>query len=166
MGTAKKRSTVSSTIHIGLGKRLRLAHMAFSRGLRMELAKENVSFGQFVHLERLWEQDGITQKELSARVGVETASSTAILAELEALGFVKRERNAEDRRAVNVFLTPAGRALKPALLACAGRVNARARQALPEELIEPLMKALDTISGALSDTYPQAGQTGRQRLQT
>jgi MarR family transcriptional regulator, organic hydroperoxide resistance regulator len=161
----KDAIAVSTNTQIGLGKRLRLAHMAFSRGLRLELAKEDVSFGQFVHLERLWEQDGLTQKELSKRVGVEMASSTAILAELEARGFVRRERNEQDRRAINVFLTPAGTALKPRLLACAARVNGRARAALPADAVEQLMTALDAIAAGLTEAYPQAGHTSKQRLQ-
>lgn len=156
---------MSTNTQIGLGKRLRLAHIAFSRGLRLELAKEDVSFGQFVHMERLWEQDGLTQKELSRRVGVEMASSTAILAELEARGFVRRQRNEKDRRAINVFLTAAGEALKPRLLACAARVNARARSALPKETIEPLLAALERMTAELTEAYPQAGHAGRQRLQ-
>lgn len=156
--------TVSKKVQIGLGKRLRLAHMAFSRGLRLELAKENVSFGQFVHLERLWEEDGLTQKELSKRVGVETASSTTILLELEANGYVRRERNAQDGRAINVFLTPTGRSLRTALLACAGRVNARARQALSEDAVGSLMLALETIAETLNKDYPQASTASKQRL--
>lgn len=151
--------------NIGLGKRLRLAHMAFSRGLRVELAKEDVSFGQFVHLECLWQRDGLTQKELSKRVGVEMASSTTILVELETRGLVRRERSTEDRRAINVFLTPVGAALKPRLLAAAARVNAQARATLSPTQVEQLMAMLDMIAGDLTETYPQAGHGGKQRLQ-
>lgn len=156
---------MSTNMQIGLGKRLRLAHMAFSRGLRLELAKEDVSFGQFVHLERLWEQDGLTQKELSRRVGVEMASSTAILSELESRGFVRRDRSDRDRRAINVFLTPVGRALRPKLLACAARVNARARAALSPDAIDGLLVALDAMASELTAAYPQAGYASNQRLQ-
>jgi len=150
---------------IGLGKRLRLAHMAFSRALRMELAKADVSFGQFVHLERLWEQDGLTQKELSARVGVETASSTTILAELERLGFVTRERSAEDGRAIVVRLTARGRGLRPTLLEAASRVNALARANLDDEALTRIYSALDSIADELARAYPNAGRaTARQRF--
>ncbi len=150
---------------IGLGKRLRLAHMAFSRALRIELAKENVSFGQFVHLERLWEQDGLTQKELSARVGVETASSTTILAELEQLGFVTRERSSEDGRAIVVRLTQRGTQLRPTLLEAASRVNLQARAELDDEALAKIYAALDSIADALGHAYPNAGRaTARLRF--
>lgn len=151
--------------NIGMGKRLRLAHMAFSRGLRLELAKEDVSFGQFIHLERLWEMDGLTQKDLSRRVGVEMASSTTILAELESRGLVRRERSPQDRRAINVVLTPEGAALKPRLLEAAARVNAQARANLSPEQVTQVMAVLDTITADLTAIYPQAGYGGKQRLQ-
>ena len=151
--------------NIGMGKRLRLAHMAFSRGLRLELAKEDVSFGQFIHLERLWEMDGLTQKDLSRRVGVEMASSTTILAELESRGLVRRERSPQDRRAINVVLTPQGAALKPRLLEAAAWVNAQARANLSPEQVTQVMAVLDTITADLTAIYPQAGYGGKQRLQ-
>lgn len=151
---------------IGLGKRLRLAHMAFSRALRLELAKEDVTFGQFVHLERLWEEDGLTQTELSRRVGVETASSTTILDELERLGFVERRRNSSDRRNINVFLTPAGSGLRPRLLDRASIVNVTAKQGMSAQEIKVLFSALDRIADALSSEYPQTGRSsGKDRLQ-
>nr|WP_269140812.1 MarR family transcriptional regulator [Oryzicola mucosus] len=139
--------------------------MAFSRGLRLELAKEDVSFGQFIHLERLWEMDGLTQKDLSRRVGVEMASSTTILAELETRGLVRRERSPQDRRAINVVLTPEGAALKPRLLEAAARVNAQARANLSPEQVTQLMAVLDTITADLTAIYPGAGYGGKQRLQ-
>lgn len=152
---------------IGLGKRLRLAHMAFSRGLRTELAKESVSFGQFVHLERLWEQDGLTQKELSARVGVETASSTTILAELEKLGFVTRERSPEDGRAIVVRLTERGLQLRPRLLDAASRVNLQARAELDDDALAQIYASLNLIADALGRAYPNPGRApARQRLDT
>lgn len=156
---------VSRKGQIGLGKRLRLAHMAFSRALRLELAKENVTFGQFVHLERLWEQDGLTQKELSKRVGVETASSTSILAELEGLGYVVRERSAQDRRAINVYLTSAGAVLEKRLLACAARVNEQAGNGLERGAVSQLYSMLDAITAELSAAYPLArAASSKQRL--
>ena len=54
------------------------------------------------------------------------ASSTAILDSLEAEGLITRVRNASDRRKINVFLTPAGAALKKPLMACAAKANKQA----------------------------------------
>ncbi|WP_421699766.1 MarR family winged helix-turn-helix transcriptional regulator [Ancylobacter sp.] len=151
---------------IGIGWHLRRAHMAFSRAFRHELAKVDVSFGQFVHLQKLWENDGPTQAELSRAVGIETASSTTILDELERLGFVRRVRNPKDRRKINVYLTEAGLALQPVLLERARVVNLCARKNLKRKDVEALFAVLNDITDALLAEYPQAGgrADARERL--
>jgi MarR family transcriptional regulator, organic hydroperoxide resistance regulator len=111
---------------------LRAADMDFNRHLRDELADHDVTFGQFQHLRNLWVENGLTQAELSRRIGIEMASSTAILNSLETRRLISRVRNATDRRKINVFLTPTGAALKKPLMACAARVNKAARCGLTD----------------------------------
>lgn len=152
-------------IGIGIGKRIRLAHMAFSRALRVELAKSDVTFGQFVHLEQLWKSDGMTQVELSRRVGVETASSTSILEQLETQGLIDRKRNADDRRKISVYLTPKGAALEGPLLASAKKVNKAARRSLSENDLLHLFEVLDILTASLTEQYPASSSTdARTRL--
>ena len=152
---------------IGIGWRLRRAHMAFSRGFRQELAKADMSFGQFVHLEKLWENDGPTQAELSRAVGIETASSTTILDELERRAFITRVRNPQDRRKINVYLTEAGRALEPVLLERARVVNLQAKTGLSHQQVEQLFLLLESVTEALNEVYPQASQgVARERLRS
>jgi DNA-binding MarR family transcriptional regulator len=98
--------------------------------LTAQLAGHGVTFGQFQHLRNLWVEDGLTQAELSRRIGIEMASSTAILDSLEAGKLITRVRNAADRRKINVFLTPAGAALEKALMTCATHANKRASKGL------------------------------------
>src|ERR1700704_162675 len=115
---------------IGLGMLLRAADMDFNRHLRDELARHDVTFGQFQHLRNLWVENGLNQAELSRRIGIEMASSTAILDSLEAGKLITRVRNASDRRKINVHLTPAGAALEAPLMACAADANKRASKGL------------------------------------
>ena len=139
---------------IGIGKRLRLAHMAFSRALRLELAKHDVTFGQFVHLEQLWTEDGLTQTELSRRIGIETASSTSILEQLEEDGLVDRRRNGRDRRKVNVYLTEKGSALQPVLFGAAIKVNWIARSELTPDEVAALISILNRMTASIAAEYP------------
>lgn len=139
---------------IGIGKRLRLAHMAFARGMRVELAEAGLTFGQFVHLERLWSEDGLTQVELSRRVGVEMASSTSVLAELEKLGWIRRERGEADRRKIFVHLTRQGRELAGPVLARVKEVNRVARRGIAAEDIAAIFRILDAIAANMNDRYP------------
>src|SRR5258707_2235000 len=124
------RGTPARPPKTGIGMLLRDADSAFNRYWTAQLAVHGVTFGQFQHLRNLWVEDGLTQAELSRRIGIEMASSTAILDSLEAGKLITRVRNAADRRKINVFLTPAGAALEKALMACAADANKRASKGL------------------------------------
>jgi MarR family transcriptional regulator, organic hydroperoxide resistance regulator len=130
---------------IGIGMLLREADTAFNRFLRQELAARGVTFGQFQHLRYLWVQNGLTQADLSRRIGIEMASSTAILDSLEAVGLITRARNVTDRRKVNVFLTPAGAALEKPLIARAAHANKQARQGLTDSQLATVFEHVGQI---------------------
>jgi DNA-binding MarR family transcriptional regulator len=131
---------------VGIGKLLRRAHIAFSRELRLRLNEQGVTFGEFIHLEKLWYEDGLNQTEISRRAGIETASSTKTLELLETRGFVRRVRNGSDRRSINVFLTPRGAGLETKLLACAADVNAIARQQLTKSDVLAFFSLMEKIA--------------------
>ncbi len=71
----------------------------------------------------LWQQDGISQRELSERLGVAEPSVVVMLRGLEKKDLVRRERDEEDRRKMRVFLTERAVALKGELMAVAEDVN-------------------------------------------
>jgi MarR family transcriptional regulator, organic hydroperoxide resistance regulator len=149
---------------------LREADMAFNRYLRLELAAHQVTFGQFQHLRNLWVENGLTQAELSRRVGVEMASSTAILDSLEAEGLITRLRNATDRRKINVFLTLAGAALEKPLMACAADANKQARRGLTDaqlatvfEHVGRIIENFKTLRAAEGEVEPVLFRGAAQR---
>jgi MarR family transcriptional regulator, organic hydroperoxide resistance regulator len=127
---------------IGLGMLLRDAHMSFNRRLRGALARHDISFSQYQHLRHLWQSDGLVQTELSRRIGIETASSTAVIDQLEKRGLIRRQRDIADRRRIIVSLMPAGRALERPLDDCAIAVNRRARAGLPDAQIAGLFETM------------------------
>jgi DNA-binding MarR family transcriptional regulator len=128
---------------------LRDADTAFNRYLTAQLAAHGVTFGQFQHLRNLWVENGLTQAELSRRIGIEMASSTAILDSLEATKLITRVRNTTDRRKINVFLTPAGAALEKALMACAADANKRASKGLTQVEVAQLF----SLAGQIIDNF-------------
>ena len=155
MRAARKRSSVRRAVpRVGLGALLRNADITFNRALREELARHDVSFSQFQHLWQLWQSDGLAQVELSRRIGIETASSTAVIDQLEKRGLIARERDPRDRRRINVTLTPAGRALQRPLTDCAAQVNAIARRGLTQAQVAMLFDLVETIIGNLRDGRP------------
>jgi len=133
----------------GIGMLLREADTAFNRYLTARLAAHGVTFSQFQHLRNLWVEDGLTQAELSRRIGIEMASSTTVLDALESDNLITRVRNAADRRKVNVFLTPAGAALEPALMACALAANQRASKGLRKSEVAQLF----AIAGQMIENF-------------
>lgn len=61
-----------------------------------------------LHL-RAW-GDGVTQKELAERVGLDGSSLVRLLDILESRGWVERRADAADRRSKRIFLTESGNA--------------------------------------------------------
>jgi DNA-binding MarR family transcriptional regulator len=144
-GRDKRRKAAVRPPKTGIGMLLRDAEAAFNRYLRTQLALHGVTFGQFQHLRNLWVENGLTQAELSRRIGIEMASSTAILDALESERLITRLRNAADRRKINVFLTAAGAALETPLMACAADANSRASKGLSKTEVAQLFAVAGRI---------------------
>jgi DNA-binding MarR family transcriptional regulator len=108
----------------------RLAHLVkdatrgLLRALQMRLARHGVAFGHWAFLRILWERDGLTQRELSIEAGLMEPTTSAALATMEKLGYVRRERMPGNRKNMHVYLTPAGKALRRKLVPLAEEVNA------------------------------------------
>jgi len=72
----------------------RLAHLvrdsgrACVRALQLRLAQHGVSFGHWAFLRILWDNDGLTQRELSVRAGVREPTTFAALGAMEAQGYL------------------------------------------------------------------------------
>jgi MarR family transcriptional regulator, organic hydroperoxide resistance regulator len=74
-----------------------------------------VSPMQYVVLSALWERDGQSGAELTARLRIDSATITGIIDRLVATGWVARARDAVDRRVQRVQLTEAGQSLREEL---------------------------------------------------
>ncbi|PWC36849.1 MarR family transcriptional regulator [Azospirillum sp. TSO22-1] len=143
---------VADQVDANLSHAVRDVHRAFSRALQSRIASHGVSMGQWFFLRALWEEDGLTQRELSQRVGMMEPTTVTALNTMEHKGLVERVRNVHDRRKVNIFLTARGRALKDVLLDCAGEVNDQAVRGIPAEDLRRTMEVLCRISANLGGT--------------
>ncbi|MBI1198659.1 MAG: MarR family transcriptional regulator [Phenylobacterium sp.] len=133
-----------------IGYLTRIAFRAFSRALEVRTAPHGVSSGQWRFLRVLWREDGLTQRELSRRVGMREPTTVIALKSLERSGFVTRQKSIEDRRKVHVFLTPEARALHPVLMPAVAEVNRVALEGLTPTEIEVLRKALTQVGRNLA----------------
>lgn len=110
-----------------------VAARLFSRALQARFAQHEVSAGQWPLLLYLWDQDGLSQKQLSRRVQIEEATTTRTLDRMERDGLVCRVRDESDRRRINVFLTDHGQQLREELVPYAQEVNALATHGLSDQ---------------------------------
>jgi MarR family transcriptional regulator, organic hydroperoxide resistance regulator len=63
-----------------------------------------LTYPQYLVLLALWENDGVTVKDLGERVNLGTGTLTPMIARMEANGWLRKERSAEDERKVFIFL--------------------------------------------------------------
>ncbi|MEV4896604.1 MarR family transcriptional regulator [Nonomuraea sp. NPDC055795] len=77
-----------------------------------ELTELGLHVGQEMLLNQLWREDGLSQSELIARLGVEPPTVTKTIQRLERAGFVRRTPDPKRPRLSHVHLTEAGKALR------------------------------------------------------
>ncbi|WP_108861245.1 MarR family winged helix-turn-helix transcriptional regulator [Ruegeria sp. Alg231-54] len=107
-------------------------HMArlFAKELQHHIAPLGIVVGQFPVLLELWLKDGVTQKDLLAKIDVEQATLANTLNRMERDGLIKRTKNPADARAQLIWLTEKARALRESSYEAAQAVNTKALQVL------------------------------------
>jgi MarR family transcriptional regulator for hemolysin len=134
-----------------LGYLTRIAFRSFSRALELRTQRHGVSAGQWRFLRVLWKEDGLTQRELSRRVGMREPTTVIAVKGLEKSGFVRREPSTEDRRRVHVFLTPLAKRLEKKLLPAVAEVNRIATAGLSTRETEQLRVLLTKVGQNLAE---------------
>jgi len=109
----------------------------------------DITVAQHQVLRRLWEGDGILTSALTKDICSDGGTMTGILDRLETKGLVYRKRCADDRRAVRIFLTPAGHDLKAPLMEIIGTINERVLDGFSPEERQQLLRLLERAGGNL-----------------
>jgi len=124
-------------------------NLAYSRVYKPVLEQLGLTYPQYVTIISLWEQDRQTVKGLSENLFLEPSTLTPMLKRLEAMGYVRRERDTEDERSVRVSLTDAGRQLREKAFDYR-EITAKASGLTPEEF-RTLQKAVVNLRSNLMD---------------
>lgn len=101
-----------------------------------------LTYPQYLAMLVLWERDGITVGELSARLLTDPGSVTPLLKRLEGEGLITRTRSSADERVVELRLTDKGRELQrqaqafPGCIVEASGQSAEQLMALKDELVK------------------------------
>lgn len=128
-----------------LGYQVRMTHRAFHRILGERLKGENITAGHWYYLRALWQQDGVTQKQLSDATNVRETTTVSLIAEMVAAGLVTKRRDKDDRRKWIIFLTKKGRDLEKVLMPGAIEINNIAMSNIPEHEIETFFSVLQRM---------------------
>ena len=101
-------------------------HMArlFAQALHDRIAPLGIVPGQFPALLSLWERDGVTQKELVARLDIEQATMANTLTRMERDGLIRRTKHPSDARAQLIWLTAKAKGIRDQAYSAANEVNA------------------------------------------
>jgi DNA-binding MarR family transcriptional regulator len=88
------------------------ASRASTSAYRHALASVGLTYPQYLALLVLWEEDGLTVRQLGDRLLLDSGTLSPLLSRLEHAGLVARSRSAGDGRSVRVHLTEAGAKLR------------------------------------------------------
>ena len=88
------------------------ASNAIVRAYRPLLETLDLTYPQYLVMLVLWQQDGISVKQLGEQLFLDSGSLTPLLKRLETKGLIQRERSAQDERVRVLTLTGQGKTLK------------------------------------------------------
>ena len=110
--------------------------------LRNRIELLGVVPGQFAQLLTLYEEEGLTQRELCERVGIEQPTMANTLQRMERDGLIKRVPDPTDGRRARVMLTSQARRKEADLIEAAHDANALATAGLDQSEISAFMHTL------------------------
>lgn len=120
------------------------------RVLYARLAPYGIPGSCWFVLRALWQRDGVSQRELSAMLGLTEPALMMTLRTMERLGLVARTRDEVDKRRINILLTPKARGMEEELLGVAAEINRAMLAMISEEERSVMMSSLRSVHTELA----------------
>ncbi|AIS57585.1 MarR family transcriptional regulator [Vibrio coralliilyticus] len=114
-----------------------------------ELKKHGLTLALWPTLMCLWEEEGVTQRDIAQKSKVENSTTTRTLDKLENLGLVERQPDPNSRRAFRIYLTDEGRALKETLVPIPMAINQKLLSSLEPEERDEIIRLLQKMVAAV-----------------
>ena len=120
---------------------------ALIRAYRPWLEALDLTYPQYLVMLVLWQQQGVSVKQLGDQLHLDSGTLTPLLKRLEGKGLVSRGRSEEDERVRVLTLTSEGEALRSA----AARIPAelRCQLSLSDEALRSLKASCDALTADL-----------------
>ncbi|MBA0052488.1 MarR family transcriptional regulator [Streptomyces sp. AJS327] len=116
--------------------------------------------GQELLLMRLLERDGQTQSELLSAVGLDHSTVSKALRRMQEAGLLRREPAEHDRRAVRVWLTEKGRAMRGPIEEMWAALERASARDLDERSVDAFVTASERIRRAIGEQHRGARRPG------
>jgi DNA-binding MarR family transcriptional regulator len=101
---------------------------------------------QWTLLNRLGEQDGLTQTDLAEKTYKDQPNTTRMLDKLEKKNLLRRADNPEDRRAFLIYLTDKGKEVRESIIPIATQLNEDASFGLEKAECRQLISLLNRVA--------------------
>lgn len=136
-----------------IGRLIVRARTLLSQRLQQEFSSHGIDITteQWGLLTVLMEKEGISQKELADLSFKDNPTTTRMIKLLEKMDLINRQRNQEDGRAYQVFLTPKGRDVVDQASQRAIRVMQKAQNGLTKHEINEFHRITSAINSNLSE---------------
>jgi len=131
--------------------------------LSAEREKLDITPEEFLVLEMLSVQNGLTQSELTLAAVRDRTTVTRLVDGLVRKGMVRREHGTEDRRVVRTLSTPKGRRLHQQALGMVGRLRSVALRGLSPEQVAQAMDVLHQLRCNLMEVTGEAEEPAAER---
>lgn len=139
---------------------LRKIYRHVSRVLEHKLAKYDLTLPQWHFLTEIANDEGLSQNELTGRVGVTPSTTVSALRVLERRGFVRRKPDVDDARSLRIYITPAGKQLRrevrPLLLEVDSLITAGLSNIEAQHFRSSIDRIMSNLRTALNETREDA----------
>jgi MarR family transcriptional regulator, organic hydroperoxide resistance regulator len=152
--------TVDFPFAESVGYQVRATHRLLQRLLQSKIEPHGITLGMWYFLRALWHEDGLTQRELSNRVGTMEPTTLSAILIMEKKGLVRRVRDKADRRKWHIHLTAKGRGLKAKLIPLARDVVDAAVRELSPRQVKQLLEGLAEVQNSLHATLARIDNGG------
>jgi len=109
------------------------------------LEEHNIGQGQFMYLLELYIEDGRNQEELAEVLKIDKGTTARAIKKLEENGFVRREKDENDKRSNRVYLTEEGKGVKNDIFFILNQWDEKMSEQLNKEEKELMIKLLKRV---------------------
>jgi MarR family transcriptional regulator, organic hydroperoxide resistance regulator len=134
--------TLARDVFRTLGNTVRTVRARVDRSLQ----GLGLRLGQYQVLRHLWEQDGLTPREIADRLDVEMPTVTRTVQRMVRDGLVMRQAHPADARSVRIYLTKRGQDLHSTLATIVEEETERSLRGFSTQERASLVRMLDRIS--------------------